>query len=921
MHSVTKVLSCGALVLLLVLESACPGRTEAQAPPPPAPLDEVLGPGQVRCGFVTRPSELIGGVGAYAQVGRSLRCYNSRIRFIVQDGSRPVGNSSRGGTLIDVDLVRADETQPGEDSFRELVAAAGFNEIVVDEVRVLDDGRHGGQAAVRVAGWPAPPSLMPAAVVLSQEIPGRIEHDFVLRPDSAVIEIRSTIHNESDDALGPLTIADFWAPGRSTRPHNPRTGFGGLEPFARVPFLVNGRGDQVSYGYACKDGDLTIPLIESGITLPICTDNFYVGAADSFSRYLLVGDGSIDSVASQAWALRGIATGTVRGQVSVPGGGAASRVWISALSAADLDDAATVVVNQARSADDGSYRMTLPPGSYHLLAHIEDRGRSAVQPVQVQVESESAQDLELGGQARVQVHTSFLDRGGLALPPHPCKLSVVPLDDTPRPSRTLGEFVQNSLYSYALSVDGEFDVMLPPGRYELVVSRGFEFTRSSEAVQLVDGDSVQVQAELQHVVDSTGWIAGEFHQHTLGSVDAAVPVEVKVLENAAEGIEFAASTDHDNIVDFQPWVEALGLQPFLTVVPGNEVTYQGLGHFNTYPWTIDPLDPYRDVGTRIWWGRTIPELFGHLRQLAGDPIIQINHPRSTGGGLFTTFGIDPVHGTLFPQPLATLPTLPPTVFQDWSDNFDVIEINGSLGSPELFAPEARQQLFELARDHYGDVPVLADYFALLGAGLTVGFTGVSDSHERNAGVGYPRTFLRVDRDDPPGVDEDSLRRTMRSQRTAEGNGCLIEIFVGDARPMGLPEAIDRRGLELLRVRVQAPPFVRLDRLELYLNGESQRLRVQDGVIRVDAAGSLRLPLTDLAVDEVRRLDAALRNLPRDRDLVITAIARGSSGLWPSGEGSPFCVSAPLYVDVDGGGWTPWLADSQTLRQHPFPALP
>src|SRR5690242_4067568 len=94
--------------VVVVLGSTC---APAETPLPPLPLDVVLGPGEVRCGPVTKQSELIGGPAAHGQVGRAFRCMNSQVRFIVQDGSRPTGNSSFGGGLVDVDRVRPDEAQ------------------------------------------------------------------------------------------------------------------------------------------------------------------------------------------------------------------------------------------------------------------------------------------------------------------------------------------------------------------------------------------------------------------------------------------------------------------------------------------------------------------------------------------------------------------------------------------------------------------------------------------------------------------------------------------------------------------------------------------------------------------------------------------------------------------------------------------
>src|SRR5687767_11070261 len=141
--------------LFLSAALACVSTCTCEEPaPPPVRLDEILGPGQVRCGPVTRDSELIGGPQAFGVVGRSFRCNNSKIRFLIQDGTRPVGVSSRGGNLVDVDLVRADELADGEDTFREHVSAIGGREILPEKITVVNDGTNGEPGIVRIEGPP-----------------------------------------------------------------------------------------------------------------------------------------------------------------------------------------------------------------------------------------------------------------------------------------------------------------------------------------------------------------------------------------------------------------------------------------------------------------------------------------------------------------------------------------------------------------------------------------------------------------------------------------------------------------------------------------------------------------------------------------------------------------------------------------------
>jgi hypothetical protein len=908
----------GALPLVVLTGVAsCGSCGDAPPTPRPLPLDTILGPGEVRCGEVTKASELIGGPAAYGQVGRTWRCHNSEIRFLVQDGSRPVGNSSRGGSLIDVDLVRDSEEEEGLDTFRELVVAYGANEVVVEKVEVVHDGRDGQPAIVRVSGRPDVITLVPQAYFLHQDMPARVETDYILRPDVRYIEVKTRIINESDDHISNVIYADFITFGGVGRLHAPEIGYdAGGELFRAASFLAQSHAPDVSYGYLCSDRDLLIPIAEGGsITAPMCGDDAIVAMEEEYSRYFVVGDGTIESVASVAYDLLGKPTGTAQGTVTGAGGEVVEGVWVSALTGGGPFDDDAHVVNEARTDATGHFELTLQPGTYSIVAHAPGVVRSDVKEIVIEEGAQASRTLALGETATLRVTTSFTGLDGQDLGAMPAKLSVQPIGATQRASGKLADFDKSGLVAYQPSADGRFEVDVPPGEYRVFVTRGFEFTRWQAEVTLAAGERTTLAANVAHVLDTTGWVGAEFHQHSLGSVDSQVPVPIKVLENAAEGVEFASSTDHDNVVDFAPHVQALGLSEHLSVVAGNEVTYTAIGHFNVYPWTIDPQDPLRDVGSRVWWGKTMPGLFASVRELAGDPIVQINHPRSSGAGYFQAMNFNPADGTRFSRGPPTLPTLPETIFEQWSADFEAIEVNGSLGSASQFTEEGWADLAERARTDATTVPVLADWFGFLGAGHHVAAMGNSDSHGLNGAVGYPRNFLYVNEDRPASVREDDARRAIRAQRVSVGHGCHIAMTVDGALRMGVSDAVAPAALSSLRVRVQAPPHVTVPNLELYVNGRVQPLTIDDAGVHVATDGviSAEIPAPPASAPPAGRLDASITGVDATEDRVIVAVARGGGGLGPTGGGSVYCYSAPLYVDAGGDGWVGWLTDTQTVR--------
>ena len=718
---------------------------------------------------------------------------------------------------------------------------------------------------------------------------------------------------KADDFIGPLLMGDFIAMGGGTRVFTPEYGFDEVPLFSDVEFFAGVMGEKVSYAYSCPNGPALAPIVESGITAPVCDDEMIVAYEESSTRYLHVGDGTLESVAAPIWAMKEISRGVVEGTVASNSGEGLVNVLVSALNQG-LDQPGARVVNQTRTAEDGSFAMHLPQGDYFLLAHHLGHGRSETVAVNVVSEQKATIQLQMRGQAHLTVTTEFFDLNGAPSAPQPAKLSLLPRETTQRPNRLLGEWVAKDLSNYHLSVDGSFDVQIPPGTYTAYVSRGFTFSRFSADFTVLANDSHTLEAELYQAIDTLGFVGSEFHQHSWGSVDANVPIPTRVMENSAEGIQFVAATEHDNIVDFQPFINRLGVSNFIKAVPGNEITYTGgIGHFNVYPWNIDPEDPYRDLGSHMWFMTTAPSLFAKLRQAAGDPLIQINHPRAGFSGYFSQMGLNPVDGSFAPRSEATIPVLPTKIYLDWSNDFEVVEVNGNLGSPSLFTQEGRASLSDLALNSPESVPAFADYFALLGSGHDVVATGNSDAHGANNMVGYPRSFVRVDESSFQAWNQDDVREALRAQRAAVGQGSLVLFDLEGQHPKVKNEALGPSDLTSLRVKVQAPTFVKLNRLEIYINGIVQTLtETNDEQLAVGTTGTdalfVSLAETDSNSTTARYLKSVSVDL--EQDAVLIAVVRGGTGLYPTGNGSPFCYSGPTYVDVDQDGFAPWLTNSK-----------
>ena len=287
-----------------------------------------------------------------------------------------------------------------------------------------------------------------------------LQTDYILHPDVSYIEIVTTLKNSGP----PMSVqaADFLAFGGAGKPFTPEAGFGEVPLFSTVSFLATARGDKVNYGIVSPDADIVIPFVDQGTTAPFYGAPVSVGSDHEFTRYFLVGDGSAESISKLAMTLQGLPRGTVSGVVKDPAGAPAVGVLVAALNHALGVDGAHVV-NEARTGADGTYTLTMSPGSYTLLAHKAGFARSAEVVVSVDDKGSAVADaLTIGGTGHVHAVTSFTDRGGADIGTQPAKLTLVPRALSASPgqsaSAVLADFSADGAVSYAVTKDGVFDV-------------------------------------------------------------------------------------------------------------------------------------------------------------------------------------------------------------------------------------------------------------------------------------------------------------------------------------------------------------------------------------------------------------------------------------------------------------------------------
>ncbi|NNL65946.1 MAG: carboxypeptidase regulatory-like domain-containing protein, partial [Myxococcales bacterium] len=405
-------------------------------------------------------------------------------------------------------------------------------------------------------------------------------------------------------------------------------------------FYGFGEAEGVSYGRVGVPIDPSLPpdssftdsgfsLVLSGVSIPLILIfppgliqpplAVPAGGSASFQRFFVVGDGDAGDLVDAEVAIRGLSHGTVRGCVTVGGVPAPG----ARVSAGFVRDGAINNVRSAWVADaDGCYEGRLPSGSYGIAAArsgtpYEGGGpEPVVHPLAIVDGGEVTQDFALPATGRVKVWVRDETDA-----PLPARITVVGFDPSPEPLITLSLFgvletdggtfrdptgdrlpfgVARIDYSGAR---GRASFDLEPGRYQVFVTRGTEYSAWDREIEVTAGAETTVKATLARVLDTAGFVSSDFHVHLIDSLDSRVAARDRVRQFAGEGVDNLVATEHDARSDLLPVIDELGLSRFLTSTLGEEITTPSFGHYNAYPLG---LDPERPSGGSIDWGRAAP---------------------------------------------------------------------------------------------------------------------------------------------------------------------------------------------------------------------------------------------------------------------------------------------------------------------------
>lgn len=723
------------------------------------------------------------------------------------------------------------------------------------------------------------------------------------------------------------------------------------DPF-NLPFL-GGTADQISYGIAAATGNLYVPLFTSSQTAAFgagvagdgTPGRFPAGSAFVYDRYVAVGDGDMGSVYDKLAAARGDATGTVQGYVVEDGTG----VPLPGVQVFAYEAGAELPWNQWETdvgedtQPDGSFGGRLPPGDWELLVHA--RGRPDSPRVPVTVTQDGEVNVVLASPRAGQVSVHIVDGGGR---PMPGKVTFT--SATTRLDSNLGDpYITGAPADVVFAPYGDTIVVLPPGHYTATASRGLEYELASEEFDITADGATELTLALTRDIDSSGYVSADFHVHAGNSFDSGVSLADRVITMVSEGVEFFTSSDHDFLTDYAPVVEDLGLTPWVRTGIGLETTTLEVGHFIGFPLMADTL---KDGGGAFdWTGMTPNEILDSLTDLGPpdvSPLRMVAHPRDGILGYFDQYGWDPYTGTVVTPIMAELGN---EILADdnFSLNFEALELlNGKRfefvrtpTQPELSAyakdpaalvsydlvsrtlaeqEDLQNGVYRLGYGHEGQVD---DWFTLLNLGTRLTALGNSDTHSKfSIEAGCPRNYVASVTDDPAQVDPVDIAESVRAGHVVASYGPFIRFWANDPDNITGSEIVDSDGMVSLHIQVEAPTWMVVDRVEVYQNGTllKEFTSLDGGVVRmnedVDVAvttdswfviiavgdGSLSPVFTPVELPPVQLQDvvlSALADVPAVGSFLSPAIP-----IPRTGQVLPFALTNPIYVDVDGSGWTP-----------------
>ncbi len=615
----------------------------------------------------------------------------------------------------------------------------------------------------------------------------------------------------------------------------------------------------------------------SGSVVPPGTVRLKQDEAITFTRFLAVGRSPAEALGVVA-KHQGVATSEVSYRIQDPDKKAIATAVMEIL----YPDGEETKRLPAYPNAEGIVRFALPKGKAYEV-EWRDHGRPTVKG---RLDSNNLGEGLTEMTAASAIAFDIRNESGKTMP---CKAQFIGIEPTKSPDLGPNNRAHGCKDQYH-SESGRFRVQLDPGRYRIVVTRGIEYSHLAKEIELEAGETITISGTLKRLVDTRGWVSADFHNHSTPSGDNTCNTNDRLINIAAEHIEFAPTTEHNRIYDWRPHIDQLGLTEEIQTVPGIELTGRG-AHFNAFPYEPDPLA--QDGGAPVW--QKDPRLNAiTLRELQGqepDRWVQINHPDMVEN-FIDRDGDGRVDGGYL-----TLGQL-----------IDGIETQNYLGGDILLGVPCK--IVEDSETLARQIRYLREFIwlQLLNQGHRVWGVCVADAHTVHGnGVGSWRNYIPSSSDRPAEIDWREMARNAKAGRLMVTSGPYLEVATSDGTIAGGTTRATA-GVDL-KVKVQCTDWIDIDRVQILVNG-AQRPDVN----------FTRATHPEMFEDSVVKFNQTVR-VPLSQDSHLIVVAYHHGGTLKTGYGSstqagmhPCAYNNPIFIDVDGGGFQP---NGDTLG-HPLP---
>lgn len=852
--------------------------------------DHCVPAGQASAQQIEHPGFSLAGPNAIASQGDFLLA-NDRAMFAITGLGEQKTYYHYPGILVDA-VAMDNCRQSSPENFFELPLMIGklnvtnqslstFRAFEAESIEVINDGRNGEAAVVRATGadnyyWLLELTLMGDAVLngnpkyLSDPFDLKLVVDYILEPDSPTLKINYHLINNRD-WFNSYNIAFVLMASGQGPTLNTFSAFDidveGLALEHRIPWVTTNEPNS-SYVYSAHTDVLTTTHIAGVDALLDAYQmaNTYLGQflapagrdGDSALQrfYITVTDGdeyeAVTTHMKHAPVLSDIVETPVSLRVVDQTNGdpiANAKIEFQTKKQRFLEDWPWETFLTAYTDEQGQFSGDVPIYKYlqnqFYRVVVSSPGRSPSQPVALERADRNngaVQHFDIALAAYGELNYRIVDDQGQ---PSPAKINIYQ-----------GDELVDRLYS----VSGEGVKRLPPGTYQVVASRGFEYGIVEQEIEIPAFGSITIDATLKHWVNTNGYLSYDAHVHSAPSPDSSVSKEDRLRTAVTAGLEIVVATDHEIMTDLSPELVAIGAQDYMATIIGQEVTASLPNHTIAFPLNRDP-NKTRDFVP--WYGLDIGEVFA-AEKAAGARIRTFAHPR---GEYLNIIQWDRITGApaanINPASLGL-----PADAQLWSWDFEAMEyMNG------------RQKVFSSG--------IFEDWMSFLNHGQHIIATGASDVHDYQT-PGSPRTYFRSTTDHAPDFSIDEMVTSIIDGDVVVSFGAFAR---ADIEGAGLGETLsDNDGLVNLTLQVEAIPSIDVDHARVYVNcDEVARIAMNnpaDSAIKYSGT----LPIT----------------VPRDQDAHVVVLGFGKDYLprvfeqFDPSE-TPRFTTNPIFIDSDGNG--------------------